>query len=45
MISTQNLTGLAPTVHYFTPLTQKPHMKFNGPPSSYLAFCKRESTI
>jgi hypothetical protein len=45
MISTQNLIGLAPTVHYFKPLTRKPHMKFTGAPRSYLTFCKRESTI
>jgi len=44
-ISTQNLIGLAPTVHYFTPLTRKPHTKFTGPPRSYLTFCKRERTI
>jgi hypothetical protein len=45
MIPTQNLIGLAPTVHYFTPLTRKPHMQFTGPPCSYLTFCKRENTI
>jgi hypothetical protein len=45
MISTKNLIGLAPTVHYFTPLTPKPHMKFTGPPRSYLTFCKRGSII
>jgi hypothetical protein len=45
MISTQNLIDLAPTVHYFMPLTRKFHMKFTGPPRSYLTFCKRKSTI
>jgi hypothetical protein len=45
MISTQNPIGLAPTVHYFMPLTRKSHMKFTGPTRSYLTFCKRKSTI
>jgi len=45
MISTQNLIDLAPTVHYFMPLTRKSHMKFTGPPRSYLAFCERKSTV
>jgi len=37
MISKENLIGLAPTVHYFTPITRKPR--------SYLTFCKRGNII